>query len=127
MSATGVLFPFAAILRWASRIACLIVIVSFALFAVNQTGSASTHQQEALNGTNEHYAATTPAPAAKPSHENTVHKAIDEVAGKLTSPFSGITAGATSQWVIRGVGTLMALLVYGVGVGYLARMLRIRV
>ena len=46
---------------------------------------------------------------------------IDEVAGKLTSPFSGITAGSTSQWVIRGVGTLMALLVYGVGLGYLAR------
>jgi hypothetical protein len=127
MTAAGVLFPLAAILRWASRIACLIVIVSFALFAVNQTGSASAHQQEALNGTNERYSATTPAPAAKPSHESTAHKTIDEAAGKLTSPFSGITAGDSSQWVIRGVGTLMALLVYGVGVGYLARMLRIRV
>ena len=56
-----------------------------------------------------------------------MHRVIDEAASALTSPFSGITAGSTSQWAIRGVGTLMALLVYGIGVGYLARMLRIRV
>jgi hypothetical protein len=125
MTAARVLLPLAAILRWASRIACLIVLVSFALFTLDQTSSASTHQQEALNGTNGN--PTAPAPVARPSHRSAVHKAIDEVAGKLTSPFSGITAGSTSQWVVRGVGTLMALLVYGVGFGYLARVLHIRV
>jgi hypothetical protein len=125
MTAARVLFPLAAILRWGSRIVCAIVIVSFAIFAVNQTSSASTQQQEALKGTNGGPAASS-TPAA-PSHENAVHEAIDEAAGKLTSPFSGITAGSTSQWAVRGVGTVMALLVYGVGLGYLARVLRIRV
>ena len=31
----------------ASRIVCLIVVVSFGIFVIDQTGSASTHQQEA--------------------------------------------------------------------------------
>jgi hypothetical protein len=119
-----VLSSLVALLRIASRIACLIVVVSFALFAIDQTSSASTHQQEALNGTN---GGPTSAPAAQPAKEGEVHKVIDEVAGKLTSPFSGITAGSSSQWVVRGVGTLMALLVYGVGVGFIARFLRLRV
>ncbi len=126
MAASRVLFPFATLLRIASRIACLIVVVSFALFAINQTGSASTHQQEALRGTNGGPTGA-PPPATDPAREGEAHKVIDEVAGKLTSPFSRITAGSTSQWVIRGVGTAMALLVYGVGVGYLARVLRLRV
>lgn len=118
MTATRVLFPLAAILRAASRIVCLIVVVSFAIFAIGQTSKASVHQQNKVSET------TT---VAQPSHESAVHEAIDEVAGKLTSPFSGITAGSNSEWVVRGVGTLVALLVYGVGLGYLARVLRIRV
>jgi hypothetical protein len=111
------------ILRMASRIACLVVVVSFALFVVNQTSSASTHQQRELSGTN---GGPLAAPAPKSGHEGEARKTIDEVAQKLTSPFSAITAGSTSRWVVRGVGTLMALLVYGLGVGFLTRLLRLR-
>jgi hypothetical protein len=119
-----VLLPLATLLRLASRIACLIVIVSFAIFALEQTGEASSHQQNEVTGS----AIGAPAPhSEKHKSESTVHRVIDEVAKALTSPFSGITAGSTSQWAIRGVGTVLALLVYGIGVGYLARMLRIRV
>ena len=46
MTATRVLFPLAGVLRVASRIVCLIVIVSFAIFAVGQTSNASTHQAD---------------------------------------------------------------------------------
>jgi hypothetical protein len=126
MTATRVLSPFAVLLRMASRIICLIVIVSFALFAIEQTSNASTHQQEALSGTNGGPTAAA-TPVVHPARKGTLHKAIDEAAGKLTSPFSGITTGSSSQWVIRGVGTMMALLVYGVGLGYIARLVRIRV
>ncbi len=122
MAASRVLFPLAALLRVASRIACLIVIASFAIFAVNQASSASAHQQNEVSGNTTPTASTT-----SPSHEGSVHSVIDEVSSELTSPFSGITAGNTNQWVVRGVGMLMALLVYGLGLGYLARMLRIRV
>jgi hypothetical protein len=116
---TGVLFPIAALLRWVSRILCLIVIASFVLFAVNQTGTASTHQQQAVLTGSE--STTTSA-----AHESSGRKTIEEVADKLTSPFSGVTAGSTSQWAVRGVGTVLALLVYGIGLGYLARVLRLR-
>jgi hypothetical protein len=118
----------AALLRIASRIICVIVVVSFAIFAVDQTSNASTHQQNEVNAiASPANTSTSTAPSTPASHENAVHKAIDEVAGELTSPFSGITAGTTSQWAIRGVDTVMALLVYGLGLGYLARVLRVRV
>jgi hypothetical protein len=116
----------AALLRIASRIICVIVVVSFAIFAVDQTSNASTHQQNEVNAISSPTTTPTSTPA-RVSHENAVHKAIDEVAGELTSPFSGITAGSSSQWAIRGVDTVMALLVYGLGLGYLARVLRVRV
>jgi len=116
--AARILFPIAALLRIASWIVCLIVVASFALFALNQTKSASIHQQNELNGT---------ATSTKPAHKGTVHKAIDEAAGELTSPFSGVTAGSSSEWVVHGVDTLVALIVYGVGLGYVARFLRIRI
>ncbi len=115
---------FATLLRLVSRAMCLIVIVSFAIFTLEQTGKASSHQQNEETGS----ASGSPSPhEAEPSHEGAVHNAIDEAARVLTSPFSGVTSGSTSQWVTRGVGTLLALLAYGLGLGYLARMLRIRV
>jgi hypothetical protein len=124
--ATRLFFPLAAFLRIASKVICLIVVASFAIFAVNQTGTASTHQQDELNGTP--VATTTPTSTrGSRSHEGTVHRVIDEAAEAFTSPFSGLTAGSTSQWAIRGVSTVLALLVYGLGLGYLARVLRVRV
>jgi hypothetical protein len=119
-----VLLPLATLLRLASRIACVIVIVSFAIFALEQTSEASSHQQNEVTGS----ATGSASPhSEKHSRKNTVHRVLDEVANALISPFSGVTAGSTSQWVTRGVGTLLALLVYGIGIGYLSRMLRIRV
>jgi cytoskeletal protein RodZ len=118
------------LLRLASLIICLIVVASFALFVLNQTGSASIHQQEEINpGT----AASTvapgsPAPAPrKHSQESSARKTIDDASKTLTSPFSGVTAGSSSQWLVRGVNLLLALIVYGFGLGFLARVIRVRV
>ncbi len=98
---------------------CLIVIASFVIFAVDQTGSASKTQQEAVSGN------VAAAPAS--GHEGSVHKAIDDAANGLTSPFSAITSGSSSEWATRGTKLLLALIVYGFGLGYLARTLRVRV
>lgn len=118
------LSPLAGVLRLASLAACLIVIVSFGLFVLNRTDNASKHQQAELNtpAVGEH---TGPAPAA-PGKESSTRKTIDEVAKTLTSPFSAVTDGSSSQWVIRSVGLLLALIVYGFGIGYLARAIRVR-
>ncbi|HXW58072.1 MAG TPA: hypothetical protein VEJ23_01210 [Solirubrobacteraceae bacterium] len=112
----------AKLLTWASVAACLVVIASFAIFAINQTASASARQQEEVFGTPR--AATGQPSTAK---EDTAHRVIDEVAGELTSPFSSITAGSSSEWVVHGVDLLCALVVYGLGLGYLARVIRVRV
>ncbi len=107
------------LLRFASIAICLIVIVSFAIFAIEQTSTASSHQQESL--------ATGGGQAAQPvaaTHEGTAHKVIDEAANSLTSPFAGIVS-ATSEWANRGVKLLLALVVYGFGLGFLARTLRV--
>lgn len=111
----------AKLLGWASVAACLIVTASFAIFAVNQTGSASARQQEEVFGKPR---ASSGQSAAR---KGTVRRTIDDVAGELTSPFSSITAGSSSEWVVHGVNLLGALIVYGLGLGYVARVIRIRV
>ncbi len=107
----------------------MIAVASFALFVVNETSSASTHQQRELNGDPTAPVAkpgTAAPPAAKHSQESTLRQTVDDVSETLTSPFSGVTAGSSSQWVIRGVNVLLALIVYGFGLGFLARVIRIR-
>jgi len=142
-----VLFPFARILRLASFVICLIAIASFALFAINQTGAASAHQQKVLNGeaaapsiAGSPNASGEPSPAGATSHQAGAHSSgshseqessarsvIDDASNALTSPFSGVTAGSSSEWTIRSTRLLLALAVYGFGLGFLARVLRLRV
>jgi len=116
-------------LHLASVFICLIVIASFTVFAVNQTSSASAHQQEVLNNevAKPSTAAVSGAGArSSPSHESAVHEAIDEASKAFTSPFDGITAGWSSEWLIRSASLGLALVVYGFGLGYLARLIRVR-
>jgi hypothetical protein len=121
--------PVAAILRVASLTICLIVIASFLIFAIDETNGASNHQQAVLNGTASAPGAPSSAPASSaptpPAKESGIHKAIDDAANELTSPFSGVTS-KSSEWMTRSVNTMLALLIYGFGLGYLARVLRVR-
>ena len=112
------------LLRTASIAICLIVIASFAVFAVNQTKSASNRQTEEL-ATPAELAQRADTPAPPKHHESPVHEVLDEVSGELTSPFSALASGS-SEWATRGAELLLALLVYGFGLGYLARVLRVR-
>jgi hypothetical protein len=110
------------LLRLASFVICLIVIASFVIFATQQTKSASEHQTEAVTGNT-----NTGSSTSASTHESSLHKDIDEASTELTSPFAGIVSGSSSEWVIRGVKLLLALVVYGFGLSYLARVLRVRV
>ena len=118
----------AGLLRLASVVICLIVVASFTIFAVDQAKGASSHQQEALvrgapsntNGEGQGKSGSSSA------DESGVHKTVDEASNSLTSPFSGITAGSKSGWTIHGVNLLLALVIYGFGLGFLARVLQVR-
>jgi len=114
------------ILRLASITICLIVIASFGVFAVTQTKEGSVHQQEALGNVPAAAAATRVAAGSAPgSSEGTVHKALTEASNALTSPFAGIIS-SSSEWGTRSFKLLLALIVYGFGLGYLARIGRMR-
>ena len=115
-------------LRLGSRIACLIVFASFVLFVIDQAGNASAHQQNEVNAS----APADTAPPPKPIYHakkdtGGIRARIDEASSTITSPFASVVAGAHNEWANRGVRLVLALLVYGFGVGYLARLLRVRV
>jgi hypothetical protein len=95
---------------------CGLVGGSFVMFARDQLAGASKHQQNELASSS---VAATPAP--KPiAKEEQPRRTIDTAAHALISPFSSIVQ-SDSQWVQRGLPTIVALLIYGGGIGYLAR------
>jgi hypothetical protein len=111
-----VLPVFARILRLASIVICVIAALYFGAFALDQTSSASSHQQAELNGTE---------PSAKSEQKSGPHKAIDEAFGKLASPFSGVMSSTSGAWPIHIVDTLLVLIVYGFGLAFVARLLKL--
>ena len=110
------------LLRLASFVICMIVIASFAIFAIDQTKRASAHQTAAITESG----SGADSPGNKPAPEGSAHKDIDEASAQLTSPFAGVVSGSSSEWLIRGVKLLLALVVYGFGLSFLARVLRVR-
>ncbi len=104
----------------ASRLACLIVVAWFVVFAVGQSKVAANHQVAELAGTSQQ------APARPPAKQSGARKTLDTVARTLTSPFAGLTSGR-SAWFVHVVDMLLALLVYGLGLGFLIRLVRVRV
>jgi hypothetical protein len=110
----------ARLLRFGSLAACFVVIASFAMFAFAQVNGASQQQQSEIAG-----GYTTPT-AAPPARHSDLRRAIDNANQRITSPFSGVTAGTHSQWLINGVQAMLALLVFGFGLGYVARFVRVR-
>jgi hypothetical protein len=124
-----VLSPLASALRLASFVLCLIVIASFALFAINETSNASAHQQQELNNAAPATAAgssTAPAAWHTRSGKSSVRKVIDEASDAVTSPFSLATDATSSQWLIHAINLLLTLLIYGFGLAFLARVIRVR-
>ena len=99
-----------------SYICCGLVIASFVLFAGDQLSGASKHQvAQIASGT-----PTTPGEAPSRGHHGAVRRFIDNASNALTSPFRGVFR-SSSQWAKRIFALVCAILVYGLGLGYLAR------
>lgn len=122
------LSPLASCLRLVSILLCLLVSVSFLLFVIHDTSVASAHQQAELSSG---VPPGTPLPASDappntPPSKGSARATIDELAEGVTSPFSGLTSSWNSEWLKRGVLLLLTLVVYGFGLSYLSRMIRVR-
>jgi hypothetical protein len=107
-------------IRVVSIVVCAIALLSFLLFALNRTSTASGQQQEALANSPKQ---TEGKPAHSHSSESGFHSTIDEIADEASSPVAGISS---SQWGERALRLLFVLLVFGFGLGYLARVIRVR-
>jgi hypothetical protein len=110
------------LLRLISILCVALVVMSFAMFARDQAAGASEHQQtELVAGAN-----TSVAPVAITHRHSQPRRFIDGAAKALTSPFSAVVK-SNNPWVDNGLPAVFALLVYGVGLGYLARFASVRV
>jgi hypothetical protein len=103
-------------LKTAAWVCCLLLLASFALFVRDQLVNGSAHQQALLG------ASVTPTPAT-PHRAGQPRRFIDGAAHDLTQPFASMIT-SNSQWVLRGLPTAFALIVYGGGLGFAARYAR---
>jgi hypothetical protein len=110
-------------LRLAAVICSLLVVVGWGWFAASETNAASKSTQAEIAGV----AATRtadPSPDQERAREKVngpVHEAVDDANDVLLRPFASVASGSSSKWVRRTVPALLALLVYGFGLGLLAR------
>jgi hypothetical protein len=114
------------ILRTAAVVASAIVLVSFGLFALDETRDAATQSAAAVAGLDATRSAD-PSPTEERARERAhgrVREAIDDADDVLVAPFATVTDSSSSAWVRRGVPTLLAVVIYGFGLGFLARFAR---
>ena len=100
-------------------ICCGLVVASFALFARDQFAGASEHQRSELVAGSD----TTAAAVHVKPHDGQPRAFIDGASRALTAPFRSFVR-TDSDWATRLEATALALLVYGVGLGFLARFAR---
>ncbi len=112
------------LIRAAAIVTSAIVLLGFALFAVDEMDKGSKTQQQRLDQElgNSEVAPEPEAEAAREAKHGTVREAIDDANDVLLRPFSDLV-DSSNAWVERGVPALLALLVYGLGLGLLANLL----
>ncbi|QEC46713.1 hypothetical protein FSW04_03350 [Baekduia soli] len=111
------------VLRLAAIICSLLVAAGWVWFAANETNAASQDTQQEIAGRQAARVAD-PSPDQERARERVngkVHEAIDDANDVLLKPFAFVARSSSSKWVRRTVPALLALLVYGFGLGLLAR------
>jgi len=115
--------------RLVAILASGIVLLGFALFAVDEMDRGSKTQQNLLDretkGAQYDPAPIAPTPAQEAAREKvngSFHEIVDDANDVLLRPFTGIV-DSDDRWVSHGVPTMLALLLYGLCLGMLANML----
>src|SRR3954453_21403748 len=108
------------LLRLLSIACSLVLVISFGMFASDQADTGKKQTVAQLNA--EDGPATLPAEPAAPEKKKhgPVRTAIENVNEKLVGPFDGIVKG-DSPWTQHIVQSLLAFLVFGLGLGFLSR------
>lgn len=120
---------FSAPLRFLSVVCSLIALLSLGAFAIDQARSGSeasragiARQDHVTTDDPSGYANPTPAQERlREAVHGPVREALDDADDIVVAPFASISDGSSSAWARRGVPALLALVVYGFGLGFLAR------
>jgi len=100
------------LLRLASTVATVFVVLSFALFAIDQTETSSAETVARLDNQRQQ--------DTQAQESTGVRGAIDDVSDALLTPFEGLVSDSGSEWVRHGVPALLGFLLYGVALRLLA-------
>lgn len=118
-----------ALIRLISILCCLVLAASFAMFAKDQAGKSSSQTVAKIASEDDSSAAAARVAATAPpkprAKHNGVRRAIDGANAKLVSPFNGVVA-SSSPWSRHISQAVLAFLVFGLGLGFLARYLSTR-
>jgi hypothetical protein len=118
-----------AVIRLAAIVMSGFVLVGFAFFAVDELDRGSKTQQRALanelDGSSPEAIPVAPTPADEAAREaahGDIREIVDDVNDVLLGPFTNLVDSG-DVWVARGLPTILGILLYGVGLGFLANML----
>jgi hypothetical protein len=111
------------LLRLAAIVCSLLVVAGWGWFALDETSAASKSTQQEIAG-REATRAPDPDPEQESARENAhgaVREAIDDANDVLLRPFAPLVENNDNKWVRRSVPAFLALVLYGFGLGLLAR------
>jgi hypothetical protein len=113
---------FSRLLRTVAVVASIFVVLGWGLFALDQARGASNASIAGIAGDPASYPDPTPRQEkAREKLHSKPREFVDDVNDILLAPFAGVTSSSSSEWMRKSVPALLALLVYGFGLGYLAR------
>ena len=110
-------------LRIVAIVLSAVVALGFILFVIEDADRASGRTVDEISSSQQ----VDPPPAGERVREqrhSKLREAVDDANDVLLKPFAGIADSSSSRWVQRGVPALLGLLVYGFGLGFLARFTR---
>ncbi len=122
--------PMGSLIRLAAILVSIVVMLGFAFFAADEMDKGSKAQQRALamelnTAVAPDVVEIAPAPdieKAREAQNGTVREAIDDANDVLLGPFVGLV-DSDSAWVNHGLPAALALLIFGLGLGFLANLL----
>jgi hypothetical protein len=115
------------LIRFVAIAVSAVLLLGFALFAANEADKGSQTQQAKVERDMGEAPRDVVAPNAadeafREAHQGKFHEGVDDVNDVLLRPFVDLV-DSDSAWVNHGIPTLLALLIYGFGLGMLANML----
>ena len=112
----------AGLLRIVALLSCAVVLIGFLGFANDEASAGSSGQVAKLQKAMDEPAPSAAAESARERKHGQAREFVDDANDVLLAPFSGVV-DTKDTWVRRIIPSVLALLVYGLGLTLLANFL----